>query len=252
VTHVCDQLPSTWIGAGLAWQALGMCGRYSQTRDMDKLRSLFGVRGPMPEFAPRWNIAPSMAAPVIRRHPETGERHADLLSWGLVPGWTKSLAEARKPINARAETVGSSGMFKAAYARRRALVPADAFYEWRRSARGKQPYAIARVDGAATAFAGLWEGWRAPNDDVLRSFAVITTEANALMAPIHDRMPVILEPGDWPFWLGEVEGDPAPLMRPAADRILTAWPVSPKVNSVRNDGPELVKPVGEARPTSNG
>jgi putative SOS response-associated peptidase YedK len=129
-----------------------------------------------------------MGAPVVCRHPESG-RHLDLLTWGLVPSFTKDLKAARKPINARAETVASSGMFKNALAKRRCLVPAAAFYEWKATPEGKVPHAIARADGEMLAFAGLWEGWRAPDGDVLRTFAIITTVANAQMSTPQSRMP---------------------------------------------------------------
>jgi len=145
-------------------------------------------------------------APVVRRHPETGERHLDLLMWGLRPFWTKQPMKVERPINARAETVARSPIFRGAFARRRTIVPADAFYEWCVVENGKQPYAIARQDGQPMAFAGLWEGYRWPDGKVTRSFAIITTEANAEMAELHDRMPAILEPEDWPAWLGEVGG----------------------------------------------
>jgi putative SOS response-associated peptidase YedK len=125
----------------------------------------------------------------------------------LVPHFTKDLKTARRPINARAETVASSGMFRGALAARRCLVPADAFYEWKAVADGKQPYAIARADGSPLAFARLWEGWRSPDGETLRTFTIITTSANAEMAQLHDRMPVALEPIDWPHWLGETESD---------------------------------------------
>jgi putative SOS response-associated peptidase YedK len=135
-------------------------------------------------------LAPTMSAPVVRRHPESEERHLDLLTWGLVPSFTKDFKAARKPINARAETVASSGMFKNALAKRRCLVPAAAFYEWKATPEGKVPGAIARADGDPLAFAGIWDGWRSPGGDVLRSFVIITTEANAQMSALHSRMSV--------------------------------------------------------------
>jgi putative SOS response-associated peptidase YedK len=178
---------------------------------------------------------------VVRRHPESGERHLDLLQWGLVPSWTKDAATAKtKPINARAETVATSGMFRGAFASRRCLMPAEVFYEWQPTETGKQPHAIARQDGQPMAFAGLWEGYRWPSGDVLRTFTIVTTSANAEMAPLHGRMPVILEPPDWPRWLGEAEGDPAALMRPAPDGTLHTWPVSRAVNTPRNNRAELL------------
>ncbi len=185
-----------------------MCGRFASTLPLDAIRALFRTAGPAPNLAPSWNVAPAQDAMVLRRHPETGERRLDLLRWGLIPSWTKDLKAARKPINARSETAGSSGMFKAALGARRCLVPVDAFYEWRTMPDGKQPYAIARRDGSPLAFAGLWEGWRSPDGEVVRTFAILTTSANATMAQLHERMPVILEPDAWPTWLGEEDADP--------------------------------------------
>jgi putative SOS response-associated peptidase YedK len=124
-------------------------------------------------------------------------------------------------------------------------VPADAFYEWRTLPDGKQPYAIARQDGAPVTFAGIWEGWRAPDGEVLRTFAILTTSANGTMSQLHERMPVILEPRDWPVWLGELEGDAPALMHPAADGVLHIWPVSRAVNSVRNNGADLLDRIDD-------
>ena len=128
---------------------------------------------------------------VIRRHPETGERRLDLLRWGLIPSWTKDIKAARKPINARSETAATSSMFKGALAARRCLVPMNAFYEWQSRPDGQQPYAIARQDGAPLAMAGLWEGWRSSDGEVVRTFAIMTTCANATMRQLHERMPVV-------------------------------------------------------------
>ncbi len=222
-----------------------MCGRFASLLPPDAIRALFGTAGPLPNAAPSWNVAPTQDAMVVRRHPETGERRLDLLRWGLVPAWTKDLKAARKPINARSETAAGSAMFRPALAARRCLVPADAFYEWRTEADGKQPFAIARQDGQPLAFAGLWEGWRSPDGETLRSFAILTTAANATMRPLHERMPVILEPQDWPAWLGETPGEPSDLMRPAADDVLRLWPVSRAVNNVRNHGPALLDRIDD-------
>jgi putative SOS response-associated peptidase YedK len=149
---------------------------------------------------------------------------------------------APRPINAEGETVATSSMFWEAFAWRRALVPAAAFYEWRpiRGRRIKQPFAIARQDGMPLALAGIWAGWRGKDGEVLRSFAVITTDANLLMTRVHNRMPVIVEEADWPVWLGETEGDAVSLLRPAQEDVLRLWPVSGSVNNARNDGPELL------------
>ena len=125
-----------------------MCGRYASFLPPEAIARLFHTAGALPNVAPSWNVAPSQQGMAVRRHPETGERHLDLLTWGLVPHWTKDLRAARRPINARAETVETSPMFRDAFARRRALLPAQAFYEWQRTETApKQPYAIARRDG---------------------------------------------------------------------------------------------------------
>lgn len=218
-----------------------MCGRYASFLPPDAMARLFATANPVPNHAASWNVAPRQEALVVRRHPENGARQLGLLSWGLVPHWTKDLSQARRPINARGETAAVTPMFRDAFAARRCIVPADAFYEWKATAGPKEPYAVARRDGQPMAFAGLWEGWRAPDGEVLRTFTIVTTEANAVLAPIHARMPVVLEPADWPAWLGETSGDPAPLMRPAGEDVLRAWPVSTRVNNVRNDGPELLE-----------
>ena len=219
-----------------------MCGRFASTTPPDAVARRFKTAGPVPNAAPSWNVAPSQPAMVVRWHPESGERRLDLLTWGLVPHWTKDLAKARKPINARAETVATSPMFRDAFHRRRCIVPADAFYEWQATPDGKRPHAIARADGAMIAFAGLWESWRAPGDEVLRSFTILTTAANDALRPLHARMPVLIEPADWPLWLGETAGEPAALLRPSA-AALRIWPVCARVNNVRNDGPDLLAPI---------
>jgi putative SOS response-associated peptidase YedK len=214
-----------------------MCGRYASFLPPELIARLFGTRNPLPNLKPTWNMAPTMDAPVVRRHPESGERHLDALTWGFVPAFTKTLKDAR------AESVATSGMFRNALAKRSCIVPAAAFYEWQAGPDGKTPYAIVRTDGEPLAFAGIWEGWRAPDGGILRSFAIITTTANTQMAVLHERMPVILEPADWPTWLGEEAGDPAPLLRPSEEGILRLWPVDKRVGNVRNDGPELLAPL---------
>ena len=224
-----------------------MCGRFASQLPPELLRRAFAALGDIPNTPPSWNIAPTQAALVVRRHPETGERRLDALRWGLVPRFTKDLKACKRPINARSETIGS-GMFQGGLAARRCLVPADAFYEWKTVADGKQPYAIARTDGAPLAFAGLWEGWRDPAGEVLRTFTIATTAANEDMAQLHERMPVILEPAAWPVWMGEEVGDFAALLRPAPAGTVRLWPVSRAVNSVRNNGPELLVQAIDAAP----
>jgi putative SOS response-associated peptidase YedK len=222
-----------------------MCGRFAQSSSPEALARQFRIAGPQPaETRPSWNLAPSQLALVVRRNPETGFRHLDPLLWGLVPHWTKDFKSARRPINARAETVASSPMFSSAFKKRRCLVPADAWYEWKAAGRAKQPYAFAAHDRMPLAFAGLWESWTEPGmGKILRTFTILTTEANQIAATVHDRMPVIISPADWQLWLGEEEGNPAGLLHPASDELLESWPVSPAVGNIRNNGAALLQPI---------
>ena len=217
-----------------------MCGRFASQLPPELLRRIFAVLGEIPNTPPSWNVAPTQDAPVVRRHPQTGERRLSALRWGLVPHFTKDLKTCKRPINARAETMASAGMFRSVLAERRCLVPADAFYEWQAVPNGKQPYAIARTDTAPLAFAGMWESWRDPAGELLRTFTIATTTANPDMLRLHNRMPVVLEPADWPVWLGEQDGDYAALLRPAPAGTMRLWPVSRAVNNVRNNGPDLL------------
>ena len=225
-----------------------MCGRYASFLPAEALARLFGTVNPLPNLEPTWNMAPTRDAPVVRLSKE-GERHLDALKWGLVPYFTKDLKKARKPINARSETIATSGMFREAFAKRRCLVPAPVYYEWRDDPEGKTPFAVARVDRDPVAFAGIWETWRSPEGERLQTFGTITTDANNLLTGIQDRMPVIIEREDWPLWLGEVEGDVAALLKPSAEDVLRFWPVDKKIGNVRNDGPELIGLITEPEPT---
>jgi len=219
-----------------------MCGRYASFLPAEALRALFQTTNPTPNWEPTWNMAPTRDAPVVRLHPQTRARHLDLLRWGLVPHWAKDPKSVRQPINARAETIATAPMFRDALERRRCLVPADAFYEWQAIDGTKQPYAVARADGQPLVFAGLWEGWRGADGTVLRTFTIVTTNANTLLRPIHERMPVILEQQDWPTWLGELEGGAAALLRPSGAE-LRVWRVGIAVNNVRNDSEALLEAI---------
>ena len=243
-----------------------MCGRYASFIPADRLHRLFRTVNPTPNLQPTWNMAPTRDAPVVRLHPETHQRHLDLLRWGLVPHWARDPKATRQPINAQAETLATSPMFRDALARRRCLVPADAFYEWQTTEAGgppdqllgslparaagkppgkapaKLPWAIARADGAPLVFAGLWEGWRGADGTVLRTFTIVTTQANDALRPLHERMPVVLEEATWPLWLGETEGEARDLLRPSAAEF-RLWRVGTEVNNVRNDRAELLEPV---------
>jgi putative SOS response-associated peptidase YedK len=168
-----------------------------------------------------------------------GARALDLLRWGLVPHWAKAIPNPPL-INARAETIADKPSFRQALLKRRCVIPADAFYEWRAGSQPKQPYAIRSSAGGMLCFAGIWENWRQPNGDWLRSCAIITTAANTAMAALHDRMPAILAPEDIRLWLGDQPADPArvqALLRPCPDDWLEIYPVDPAVNRVGVDQP---------------
>lgn len=182
---------------------------------------------------------------MIRRNHETGEVSLDPLRWGLIPYWCQDLKGGRRPINAKCETVRNLPTFRDAYCRRRCIVPVDAFFEWKaiKGQKAKQPYAIAMKDGSPFGLGGLWENWKEPaSGEWIRTFAVITTDANELVAEIHDRMPLILAPGDYTRWLSD-EPDPSNLMRPFPAEPLRMWPISPRVNKPENDDPSIVEPI---------
>jgi putative SOS response-associated peptidase YedK len=225
-----------------------MCGRYSLRRVNLVLSELNAVPElPFEEFTerPRFNVAPSQQVPIVRLN-EQGQRSAGLLRWGFIPRWAKELPKVQ-PINARAETVATSGMFRDAFVRRRCLVPADGFYEWRKlDAKTKQPMWVHFPDDRLFAFAGLWERWRPAKDaEPVDTFTVLTTTPNALMEPIHNRMPVIIPPGGYGRWLDPESdvGVATAMLRPYPDGEMVAVPVSRTVNSPRNNVPECIAPL---------
>jgi putative SOS response-associated peptidase YedK len=227
-----------------------MCGRVAQKSGPVKLSIVEGMNprdSRVHNFPPRYNGAPSQELLVIRRNHETGRISLDSLTWGLIPHWTKDASGGRKPINARAETVKSSAMFKSAYATRRCILPVDAFFEWKaiKGQRAKQPYAIGMKSGQPFGLAGIWENWQDPKGEWIRTFAIITTNANELVCKIHDRMPVILKPADYLRWLADApEADD--LMQPFDSKLLRMWPISTRVNSPRNDDAAILEPLKEA------
>lgn len=217
-----------------------MCGRFVQKSSAAEMAGLFRVPGRLPNVRVRFNAAPTQEIAVVRRNPETGENSLDLLTWGLVPSWAKDAKIGYSTINARAETVATAPAFRAAFQKRRCIVPADAFYEWTGEKGDKQPHAIAMKDRAPFGFAGLWEGWKPPgSDNWLRTFTIITTRANATIAPLHTRMPVILAPEDYDRWL-EPGDAPAELLRPYPAEAMETWMVGRAVNGPALDHPELL------------
>jgi putative SOS response-associated peptidase YedK len=225
-----------------------MCGRYVVRRiDAQRLGIVYADPG-FEEFderrvVPRFNIAPSQVVPVVRLNRE-GRRVLSLIRWGLIPHWTRGKPKSQ-PINARAETVATSGMFRQAFERRRCLIPADGFYEWKKLGAGKQPNFIHLKNDESFAFAGVWERWR-PDDDAepVDTCTIITTGPNEVTAPIHDRMPAILAPADYEKWLSrETPIDEAwQLLQPFDANLMEAYPVSTQVNRPANEGPELIGP----------
>jgi putative SOS response-associated peptidase YedK len=219
-----------------------MCGRYALNRSPAELKEHFDLANQL-ELTPRYNIAPSQTAPVVRLD-EAGNRVFTLARWGLIPSWVKDPKEVQHPINAKAETAAIKPMFRHAYRKSRVLVPADAFYEWV-TKDGKQPYLIRLRDGAPMGMGGLLEHWNGPEGDV-STFTILTTNANSLMAKIHDRMPVIINPEDYTTWLDTNFDDVIKLQAmslPYPDRFMEAYPVSRKVNSPKNDSPDLIDEV---------
>jgi putative SOS response-associated peptidase YedK len=200
------------------------------------------------DLGPRYNVAPTQPLTVVVQRDEG--RFVEIHRWGLVPAWAPGAASSRRLINARAETAAITPAFRVAFRRRRCLVPADGFYEWRRDGRRRQPYLIRPRNGQTLAFAGLWSAWRNPETaEWLVSAAVVTTKANDAVAALHDRMPVILSPDDWPLWLDTTVSDVdllSQLLRPLPDDELELLPVSPRVNSPHNEGPDLIEPVPPA------
>ncbi len=220
-----------------------MCGRFALYSDPVTLAQCFGVSEP-PDLFPRYNVAPTQNIALVRQ--EGAERRFALARWGLIPQWAKDIKIGYHTINARAETVASKPAFRTAFRHRRCLIPADGFIEWQvmPGSKVKQPWFITLEDSQVMALAGLWERWRSPEGEDIESCSIIVTDANEIMRPIHDRMPVILAPGDWDAWLeaeakdaGRLQG----LLKPYPAEGMKAWPVSTKVNSPRNDSADCLE-----------
>lgn len=224
-----------------------MCGRYAITTAPEAMRRLFGYPE-MPNFPPRYNVAPTQPIPVVRMR--DGRREFALVRWGLLPSWVKDPRNFTLLINARGETVNDKPAFRNAMKRRRCLIPADGFYEWKRDGAVKRPYLIRLKGGVPFAFAGLWETWTGPNGEELDTAAIVTTEANRALLPIYDRMPVILTPDAYEMWLDCAHVDArtaAELIAPARNDMFEAQEfetqeIAPLVNRVANDGPQVQAP----------
>jgi putative SOS response-associated peptidase YedK len=219
-----------------------MCGRFTQATEGEIIARVFDL-SEVPELAPRYNIAPTQDVAAVRTAGDGG-RELVKLHWGLIPSWAKERAMGARMINARAETLVEKPAFRSAFRARRCLIVADGFYEWQKLATRKQPHFIGFNDGRPFAFAGLWERWRGAGSEAVESCTIVTTEANELLAPIHDRMPVILDPPDFSAWIDPAENDTqrlAGLLKPYPAGPLHAYPVGLLVNNPANDSPACVQ-----------
>ena len=223
-----------------------MCGRYRLTAKERYLRDHFGLEED-PAWSPRWNIAPTQQVATIRQHRSEPTRIFGLMRWGLIPYWAKDASIGMKTINAMSETAGDKPAFRDAIRRRRCLIPADGFFEWKHlEAREKQPYQFAMADGAPFAFAGLWERWLAPDQQTVESCTILTTRPNSLVSDVHDRMPAILTPEDYELWLDPGITSPERVfdcLRPFDSNLMKKHPVSTRVNRPENDDEECVREV---------
>lgn len=223
-----------------------MCGRFALGIPRKKLRERFALED-LPDAPPRFNVAPGQLVEAILE-PDTPAgvpRRAGLFRWGLVPSWARDPAVGARMINARAETAAEKPAFRAAIRRRRCLVPAQGFYEWSGPPKRRQPWFLTPVDGSVMALAAIWEHWESPGGEIIESLAVLTCEANGLVAPIHGRMPVAVRPEDDARWLDPRLQDPRgveDILAPREWPEMKAYRVSPRVNAAANEGPDLIEP----------
>jgi len=220
-----------------------MCGRFVVRSSPEEIRRLLGYED-TPNFPPRYNVAPTQPIAIVRI--DRGKRRFALTRWGLIPSWVKDPKQFALLINARAEGITQKASYRAAMQRRRCLVPADGFYEWQKTPGGKRPFYIHARGAGPMAFAGLWETWMDATGGEIDTAAIVTCPANAMLAPIHDRMPVVLAPEKYDAWLDTENVDAAAasaLLKPAPEDMLQAYEISTRVNSVKNEGAELVEPA---------
>lgn len=223
-----------------------MCGRFRLSRRKQVVEEYFDTVSDEPNWTPRFNIAPTQPVPVIRQNPKEPVRGLSTMLWGLIPRWAKDSSGAARMINARSETAATLPTFRDAMKSRRCLIPADGFYEWAKTAKSKQPFCFEVNDGELFAFAGLWDRWKDPTGQWIKSCSILTTTPNAVTSAVHDRMPVILGKDDYDVWLDPEMKDTAvasDLLKPYEARLMRCYPVSNRVNSVTNDDEECSLPV---------
>jgi putative SOS response-associated peptidase YedK len=223
-----------------------MCGRYRLSRRKQFVDEYFVTVSDGCEWTPRYNIAPTQPVPVIRQNPKEPIRELLLMRWGLIPSWAKDSSVATKMINARAETADRKPAFREAFKFRRCIIPADAFYEWKRTGKTKQPYCFEVNEGKLFGFAGIWDCWKDPNGNWVKSCSILTTTPNAVTSPVHDRMPVILGPDSYDLWLDPGMNNvdaAAELLKPYGARFMRRYPISTRINHVANDDEECSAPT---------
>jgi putative SOS response-associated peptidase YedK len=226
-----------------------MCGRITLAATPKQLRDLFAIAETSAQAAsvlkPRFNIPPSQAILAVRQNPDHGGRELVPLRWGLIPSWAKDPKIGNRLINARAESLTEKPSFRSALQHRRCLIPADGFFEWKKRSGQREPYCVRLRDGQPFALAGLWDQWLSPDGEVVESCTIVTTDANDLVRPLHDRMPVIVDPRDYDRWLDRRLHDPEQLqeiLKPYPSAALTAYPVNSMVNDPRRDDPQCLEP----------
>ncbi len=223
-----------------------MCGRFFLVSQAREVAAFFGLKE-APPLAPRYNIAPTQNIAVVREASENrNTRMLAFMRWGLIPSWTKDASRLPLLINARSETVSQKPAFKSAFRKRHCAIPANGFFEWARRGTVKQPYVMQLKNQSLFALAGLWEAWQRPDGSILESCAILTTKANKIVSPLHDRMPVILNGENIDVWLTPVtqyEEIYEPLFRPAPSDDMMCYPVTQLVNNPKYDDPQCVEPV---------
>ncbi|HWY55875.1 MAG TPA: SOS response-associated peptidase [Terriglobales bacterium] len=223
-----------------------MCGRFRLSRRKQVIEEHFDTAEWQDDWSPRYNIAPTQPVPVIRQHPKEPVRQLSNMRWGLVPHWSKSASDAASTINARSETAATKPAFRDPLKFRRCLIPADGFYEWKRTGTAKQPYCFEVNEGELFGFAGLWDGWKNSEGQWIKTCSILTTVPNAVAATVHDRMPVILHPDSYDLWLDPGMTDVqvvSELLKPFDARTMRCYPVSSRVNHVANDDEACSTPV---------
>lgn len=230
----------------VCFNVFGMCGRYRLSRRKQIIEEYFDVSPWDDDWSPRYNIAPTQPIPVIRQHPKEPVRQISYMKWGLLPYWSKDPSIVASTINAKSETAAEKPAFRNPLKFRRCLIPADGFYEWKRTAGAKQPFSFEVNEGELFAFAGLWDGWKDAEGKWVRTCSILTTTPNAVTVKVHTRMPVILDRESYDLWL-----DPgmtnarvvSELLKPYDARMMQCYPVSSRVNHVANDDEECSRQV---------